>query len=48
MLDFAVVAAFSNVDKSREVAACLSVGILPGVADAGLSGEVYNAIAFLV
>jgi len=36
------------VNKSREVAVCLSVGILQGVADADLSGEVYNAIAFLV
>jgi len=32
----------SNVNKSREVAVCLNVGILQGVADADLSGEVYN------
>jgi len=36
----------SNVNKSREVAVCVSMGILHEVADAG--GEVYNAIAFLV
>lgn len=48
VLDAVVAAAFQDMQEAGDVAGDVDVGVLGGVADAGLGCEVYDALGFML